>query len=49
MEFFLQVYFVVLMIVFLCGVTACVAGFIFLTFITVRQTVEDSKNKEFYR
>lgn len=30
-------------------VTACVAGFVFMTFITLRQTVEDSKNEEFYR
>ena len=49
MELFLQVYFVVLMIVFMLGVTACVAGFVFITFITVRQSVEDSKNEEFYR
>lgn len=49
MELFLQVYFVVLMIVFLLGVTACVAGFVLMTFITFRQTVEDSKNEEVYR
>ena len=49
MELFLQVYFVVLMIVFMLGVTACVAVFVFMTFITLRQTVEDSKNEEFYR